>query len=67
MPASDVYAWAKASTKPSYAWSEITNKPSTFTPASHSHDAATQSANGFMSAADKKKLDLRYKSWNYHN
>lgn len=28
MPASDVYAWAKASTKPSYSWSEILNKPS---------------------------------------
>lgn len=28
MPASDVYAWAKASTKPSYSWSEISNKPS---------------------------------------
>lgn len=27
MPASDVYAWAKASAKPSYAWSEITSKP----------------------------------------
>lgn len=37
MPASDVYAWAKASSKPSYSWSEITSKPSTFTPSSHSH------------------------------
>lgn len=37
MPASDVYAWAKASSKPSYSWSEITNKPSTFTPSSHTH------------------------------
>lgn len=37
MPASDVYAWAKASSKPSYSWSEITGKPSTFTPASHTH------------------------------
>ena len=27
LPASDVYAWAKAATKPSYAWSEITAKP----------------------------------------
>lgn len=27
MPASDVYAWAKAANKPSYAWSEITSKP----------------------------------------
>ena len=37
-PASDVYSWAKASSKPSYSWSEITSKPSTFTPASHTHD-----------------------------
>ena len=36
-PASDVYAWAKASTKPSYSWGEITGKPSTFTPSSHTH------------------------------
>ena len=28
MPASDVYAWAKQSSKPSYSWSEISNKPS---------------------------------------
>ena len=37
MPASDVYSWAKASTKPAYSWSEINNKPSTFTPSSHTH------------------------------
>ena len=37
MPASDVYAWAKASTKPSYSWSEVTGKPTTFTPATHTH------------------------------
>lgn len=37
MPASDVYAWAKAPSKPSYSWSEITGKPSTFTPSSHTH------------------------------
>lgn len=37
MPASDVYAWAKALSKPSYSWSEITSKPSTFTPSSHTH------------------------------
>lgn len=39
MPASDVYAWAKAPSKPSYSWSEITSKPSTFTPSSHMHTA----------------------------
>lgn len=38
-PASDVSAWAKASTKPTYTWNEIESKPSTFTPASHSHNA----------------------------
>lgn len=36
-PASDVYAWAKASSKPSYSWDEITNKPSSFNPSSHTH------------------------------
>lgn len=41
MPASDVYSWAKASTKPSYSWDEITGKPSTFTPSSHSHNYIT--------------------------
>lgn len=38
-PASDVSAWAKTSTKPTYTWNEIGSKPSTFTPASHSHNA----------------------------
>lgn len=36
-PASDVYAWAKASSKPSYSWSEITGKPGAFNPSSHNH------------------------------
>ena len=31
-PASDVYSWAKASSKPSYSWDEITGKPGAFTP-----------------------------------
>lgn len=37
LPASDVYAWAKANTKPSYSWNEITGKPSSFTATSHTH------------------------------
>lgn len=37
LPASDVYAWAKASTKPSYSWSEISGKPVAFSPSAHSH------------------------------
>lgn len=38
-------------------WSTITNKPTSFTPATHSHAAATTSDNGFMSSTDKAKLD----------
>lgn len=41
MPASDVPAWAKATTKPSYAWNEITGKPNEFNPAAHSHSFAS--------------------------
>lgn len=37
LPASDVYAWAKASTKPSYSWGEISGKPVVFSPSAHSH------------------------------
>lgn len=39
MPASDVPAWAKASSKPSYGWGEITGKPATFSPAAHNHSS----------------------------
>ena len=39
LPASDVYDWAKASTKPSYSWSEINNKPSIFPPSDHNHNS----------------------------
>ena len=46
MPASDVYAWAKASAKPSYSWSEISGKPSTFPPSSHSHSEVIGSYTG---------------------
>ena len=55
-PASDVYAWAKASSKPSYAWDEITSKPSTFTPSSHTHKYAGSSSVG-GSATSAVKLD----------
>ena len=57
MPASDVYAWAKASTKPSYSWGEITGKPGTFTPASHSHSYITASPSS--SAVPTKAADGR--------
>lgn len=49
-------------------WDDIEDKPKTFAPSSHTHtksditdfptyNAATPSANGLMSAADKSKLD----------
>lgn len=47
-----VPAWAKAASKPTYTASEVGAAAS-----GHSHDAATQSAAGFLSANDKKKLD----------
>lgn len=68
-PASDVPAWAKAAAKPTYTAGEVGaaasnhNHDSAYQPkgsyaaASHSHGDATQGASGFMSAADKKKLD----------
>ena len=39
-PASDVYAWAKGSSKPGYTWGEIGGKPSTFPPSGHTHPAS---------------------------
>ena len=56
LPASDVYSWAKATSKPSYSWDEITSKPSTFTPASHTHNYAGSSSAG-GSATSAVKLD----------
>ena len=47
LPASDVSAWAKASSKPSYTWSEITSKPTSFTPAAHNQGASTVTAGIF--------------------
>lgn len=63
LPASDVSAWAKASTKPGYAWSEISGKPTSFAPAAHTHtksqitDMSTkvsefENDTGYITAAD---------------
>lgn len=71
MPASDVYAWAKAKTKPSYAWSEITDKPSTFTPSSHTHNYAGSAsaggpANDFVAGVGSDDAD-RYVYFAYND
>lgn len=52
--ASDVYAWAKAATKPSYSWGEITDKPSSFTPVSHNHDDRYYTETEMNSKLDEK-------------
>ena len=51
MPASDVYAWAKASSKPGYSWGEISGKPSTFAPSSHTHNYVSTVKLGTVSYA----------------
>lgn len=56
-PASDVSAWAKASTKPTYAWTEITSKPSWIGSSKPTYAVATTSANGLMSSAMVTKLN----------
>lgn len=43
LPASDVYSWAKASSKPSYAYSEISNTPTLGTIASRNFTAISHS------------------------
>ena len=53
--AADVYAWAKATTKPTYNWGEIQQKPSEFTPATHTHTTSqitdfTDVVNGLIDA-----------------
>ena len=52
LPASDVYDWAKAATKPSYTWTEIGSKPDTFTPSAHTHTIAN--VTGLQTALDGK-------------
>lgn len=67
MPASDVYAWAKAPGKPSYSWSEITGKPSTFTPSSHTHPLSgisdLQASWGALLKAAPSAYVTRWPSW----
>lgn len=62
LPASDVYAWAKASTKPSYSWNEITGKPGTFAPASHTHNyiAAIMSSSAVPTKAADGRVEFYY-------
>ena len=57
--------WSKITEKPStyppsthsHAWDSITGKPSSFNPSTHSHNDVTITTSGYMSAADKVKLN----------
>lgn len=40
LASSDVFAWAKAETKPTYTFVEITEKPDTYAPSAHTHKDA---------------------------
>ena len=53
MPASDVYSWAKASSKPSYSWDEITSKPSSFPPATHTHSDNLKVRSGVITSGTR--------------
>lgn len=64
-PASDVYAWAKESTKPAYTWNEIGSKPSTFTPASHSHSSVNDSGNGASTTFAYSKAGMEYDEYTW--
>ena len=55
LPASDVYDWAKQPEKPKYTAAEVGALP--YDTEIPSYSVATQSNDGLMSAADKKKLD----------
>ena len=64
-PASDVYSWAKASSKPSYSWGEISGKPSTFTPASHTHSSVTDAGDNKTTTFAYSKANLGYNDYTW--
>lgn len=51
LPASDVYSWAKASSKPSYSWSEIGGRPTALS--SFTNDR------GFITGSDSRLTNAR--------
>lgn len=60
LPASDVYSWAKASSKPSYSWSEIGNKPTTF----YSHPSTHPASMITQDSARRMVSDTQISNWN---
>ena len=58
LPASDVYSWAKASTKPSYTYSEVGAAAS-----SHTHSSVNDSGNSTATTFAYSKAGLSTTSW----
>ena len=65
LPASDVYAWAKASVKPTYTFSEIQTKPTTISGYGISDALSTSHAASVVTAAKISNWDTAY-SWGNH-
>ena len=63
LPASDVYSWAKASTKPSYSWSEIVSRPTKVSQFTNDSGYITSSANISGNAASATKLQTSRNLW----
>ena len=57
-PASDVYAWAKASTKPSYSYSEITSRPT------HWANIGLQTSANYITEPEIKSVKINGSSTN---
>ena len=63
LPASDVYSWAKASTKPSYSWSEIGSRPTKVSQFSNDSGYITSSASITGNAGSATKLQTARSIW----
>lgn len=63
LPASDVYSWAKASTKPSYSWSEIGSRPTKVSQFTNDSGYITSSANISGNAGSATKLQTSRNLW----
>ena len=63
LPASDVYSWAKASTKPSYSWSEIVSRPTKVSQFTNDSGYITSSASISGNAATATKLQTARSIW----
>ena len=63
LPASDVYSWAKASTKPSYSWSEIVSRPTRVSQFTNDSGYITSSASISGNAATATKLQTARSIW----